>query len=68
LFFLSGFVISQIGPYEGIYANLSGNSQYSDYALIIYAGGHMAYYTAGLSFLLESTKLTHYEIALFCLA
>ena len=68
LFFLSGFVISQIGPYEGIYGNLSGNSQYSDYALFIYLTGHTAYYTAGIAFLLEQTRLTHYEIALFCLA
>ena len=68
LFFLSGFILSQIGSYDGIYGSLSGNSQYSDYGLLIYAGGHMAYYTAGLAFLLENTKLTHYEIALFCIA
>jgi hypothetical protein len=68
LFFLSGFVISQIGPYESIYGNLSGNSQYSDYALIMYVCGHTAYYTSGIAFLLEQTRLTHYEIALFCLA
>jgi hypothetical protein len=68
LFFFSGFVVSQIGSYEGIYGYLSGNSQYSDYALIIYFAGHAAYYTAGLGFLLEFTKLNHYEIALFLLA
>lgn len=67
LFFLSAFVISQLGSYEGIYGNLSGSNQYSDYAIPIWIGSHMAWYTAGIGLLLQYTKLTHYEIALFCL-
>lgn len=67
LFFLSSFVISQIGSYEGIYAHLSGNAKYSDFAIPIWLSLHISWLGVGIGLLLQYTQLTHYEIALFCL-
>lgn len=67
LLFLSGFIVSQIGPYEGIYGNLSGSATFSDYGIFIWLGGNIAFYIGGLGLLLEHTKLTHYEVISCCL-